>query len=111
MNTNINIPILCEIGDQDHPSSQSWEARITYLKNYGSHYEMRIQAYYGSILLLFGKTVFGYFACIPDFEVGCHISYLKDTLWNTEQLVRIIDEVTGVTVAQALRAVSDLIEP
>lgn len=110
MSTYISIPIRCATGDKDYPPTESWEARITYFKNYGSHYEMRIQAYYGSILVLFGMTVFGYFVCIPDFEAGCHISYLKDTFWNTEELVRIIDEVTGITVAEALNAIADLIE-
>ncbi|TDT51992.1 hypothetical protein [Fonticella tunisiensis] len=66
---------------------------------------------YGSVLVLFGKTAFGYFACIPDFEAGCHLSHLKDTFWNIEQLVRIIDEVTGITIAEALRAVADYIGP
>ena len=109
MNTNVNIPFMCSIGDKNHPPSKSWEARIEYIKNYGSHYEMRIQSYYGSILIFFGKTAFGYFACIPDFQAGCHLSYLKDTFWNTEQLTRIVDEVTGITVAQALCSAADYI--
>lgn len=109
MNTNVNISFMCSIGDRDHLASESWEARIAYIKNYGSHYEMRIQSYYGSILILFGRTAFGYFACIPDFEAGCHLSYLKDTFWNTEQLTKIIDEITGITVAQALYCAADYI--
>ncbi|MBS4040150.1 MAG: hypothetical protein KGZ81_06075 [Flavobacteriales bacterium] len=110
MNTCINIPIKCRTADKDFPALESWEARITYFKNYGSHYEMRIQAYYGAILVLFGKTAFGYFVCIPDFEAGCYLSHLKDIFWNTEALVRTIDEITGITIAEALRAIVDLIE-
>ena len=109
MNTNVNVPFMCSNGDKDHSTSESWEARIEYIKNYGSHYEMRIQSFYGSVLILFGKTAFGYFACIPDFQAGCHLSYLKDTFWNTEQLTRIVDEVTGITVAQALCSAADYI--
>ncbi|TDT51932.1 DUF6618 family protein [Fonticella tunisiensis] len=111
MTTNVNIPVKCTIGDKDHCPNESWEARISYIKNYGSHYEMRIQSYYGSVLVLFGKTAFGYFACIPDYEAGCHLSHLGDIFWNIEQLVRIIDEVTGITIAEALRAVADYIDP
>ncbi|TDT50759.1 DUF6618 family protein [Fonticella tunisiensis] len=111
MDTNVNIPVKCAIGDKEHCLADSWEARILYLKNYGSHYEIRIHSYYGSVLVLFGKTAFGYFACIPDFEAGCHLSHLKDIFWNIEQLVRIIDEVTGITIAEALRAVADYIGP
>ena len=71
---------------------------------------MRVQSYYGSVLILFGRTAFGYFACIPDFEAGCHLSYLKDTFWNTEQLTRIIDEITGITVSMALCSAADYID-
>lgn len=110
MNTSINISVMCSIGDKDHIPIDSWEARILYFKDYGSHYEMRIQSYYGSILILFGRTAFGYFVCIPDFEVGCYLSYLKDTFWNTEQLTRIIDEITGTTIAESLSAVADYIK-
>lgn len=111
MSNNVNILFQCAADDGNNTSpSESWEGRISYLKCYGSHYEMLIQSYYGSILVLFGKTAFGYFACIPDFEAGCHISHLKDIFWNTEQLIRIIDEVTGITIAEALRAVADYVE-
>lgn len=111
LNKNVDIPFTCLIYDKDNSPLESWEARISYIKNYGSHYEMRIQFFYGSVLVLFGKTVFGYFACIPDFEAGCYLSYLKDTFWNTKQLTRIIDEVTGITVAKALNAIADYISP
>lgn len=111
MSSNISIPFKCSTGDCNDASSQSWEGRISYLKCYGSHYEMRIQSYYGSVLVLFGKTVFGNFACIPDFEAGCYLANLRDVFWNTEQLVRVIDEVTGITVAEALCAVADCVNP
>jgi hypothetical protein len=62
-------------------------------------------------LILFGRTVFGYFACIPDFEAGCHLSHLKDVFWNNEQLKRIIDEVSDTTIAKAFSAVADYISP
>lgn len=107
MNRNVDIPFTCSVCDKDNLPLESWEARISYIKNYGSHYEMRVQSYYGSVLVLFGKTVFGYFACIPDFEAGCYLSHLKDTFWNTEQLTRIIDEITGTTIAKALSAIAD----
>ncbi len=72
---------------------------------------MRIQSYYGSVLVLFGNTAFGNFACILDFQAECHLANLRDVFWNTEQLVSIIDEVTGITIAEALRAVTDFVNP
>jgi hypothetical protein len=88
---------------------ESWDARITYFKKYGSHYEMRIESRSG-ILVLFGKTMMGYFACIPDFEAGCHLANLRDTFWNSEQLCRTLGEIDGITVARALYAIADMVD-
>jgi hypothetical protein len=70
-------------------------------KDYGTYYEFMIQSR-SSIMVIFGKTSRGYFACMPDFNVGCHLVNLNDTFWNTERLTAIIGTVDGVTVAHAL---------
>lgn len=80
---------------------KSWIGSITMLKNYGTHYEFMIQSR-SSIMVIFGKTSLGYFACMPDFNVGCHLVSLNDTFWNTEKLVEVLGVADGVTVASAL---------
>lgn len=71
------------------------------LKKYGTHYEFLIQSR-SSIMVVFGKTSRGYFACMPDFNVGCHLVNLNDVFWNTEKLTQVLGTVDGVTVATAL---------
>lgn len=88
--------------------SERWKGTIVELRSYGTHYEMRIESR-SSILVIFGKTKQGGFACIPDFGVGCHLVNLKDKFWNTEQLIRVLGKADGITVASALEAVSDKI--
>lgn len=85
---------------------ETWLGVISFLWNFGSHYEMQIQSR-SSIYVLFGKASRGYFACIPDWQAGCHLVDFKDTFWNTEQLSRVIGEVDGITVAQALYALTN----
>ncbi len=80
---------------------KSWFGSIYRFENYGSHYELTIQSR-SSIIVVFGKTSQGYFACMPDFDVGCHLSNLNDVFWNTERLTRVLGVVDGVTVAYAL---------
>jgi len=43
-------------------------------KKYGSYYEMQIESLSG-IKVIFGKTSYGNFACIPDFNAGCYCDY------------------------------------
>jgi hypothetical protein len=53
-------------------------------------------------MVIFGKTSRGYFACMPDFNVGCHLVNLNDIFWNTERLIATLGIADGVTVASAL---------
>ena len=78
-----------------------WTGSITMFENYGSHYEFMIRSR-SNIVVLFGKNSREYFACMPDFNVGCHLVNLNDILWNTERLIEVLGVVDGVTVASAL---------
>ncbi len=80
---------------------QSWTGSISAFKKHGTHYEFLIQSR-SSIMVVFGKTSRGYFACMPDFDVGCHLVNLNDAFWNTERLTKVLGSVDGVTVASAL---------
>ncbi len=64
---------------------EKWAGRITAIKSYGSHIELRIESR-SSILVLIGQTTSGHFACMPDFGAGCYLADLKDIFWNTEKL-------------------------
>lgn len=74
-------------------------------KNYGTHYEFFIQSR-SSIMVIFGITSRGYFACMPDFNVGCHLVNLNDMFWNSERLSMVLGTVDGITVASALVALA-----
>lgn len=88
---------------------ETWEGNITSINKYGSHYEMRIESRSG-ISVIFGKTAYGNFACIPDFNAGCHLSNLKDRFWNAERLCEVMGKIDGFTVAYALSAVADMLD-
>lgn len=85
--------------------SERWQGKIKKFIDYGSHFEIFIESR-SSILILFGKTSLGGFACIPDFQVGCHLTNLKDKFWNTEKLSSVLGNVDGITVATALYQLS-----
>jgi len=89
--------------------NERWTGKITEFENHGSHYEMRIDSRSG-ILVIFGKTTQGGFACMPDFGAGCHLVNLKDKFWNTEKLSNVLGKVDGITVAEALFTIADRVE-
>ena len=89
-------------------SSETWIGRIIDFKSYGIHHEIRIENRSG-ILVLFGKTTQGGFACMPDFGAGCHLVDPRNLFWNTERLIRVLGKVDGITVATALYVLADKI--
>ncbi len=96
----------CERNTDD--GKEVWEGIIPRVTKYKSHYEIRIEARSG-IMVVFGESSRGNWACIPDWGVGCLLSSLKDKFWNTEQLTRLLGEVDGITVANALFTLADKI--
>ncbi len=89
--------------------TERWKGAILGFREYASHYEFRIESLSG-IMVVFGKTVCGGFACMPDFGAGCHLAGLDDKFWNTEKLTEVLGEVDGITVASALYALSDIVD-
>lgn len=85
-----------------------WEGIICNLTQQSNVYEFWIKSR-SSIMVVFGSTSRGGFACFPDFQVGCHLTDLKDKFWNTEQLIRILGEVDGLTVSAALSKLAESI--
>lgn len=88
---------------------EKWNGKIAAIENYGSHYEIRIESRSG-ITVLVGKSAFGNFACIPDFNVGCYLANLKDKFWNSERLCAVLGNIDGITVASALQTIADCID-
>lgn len=89
----------CEMKVDD--DVQTWSGCIKRYVNYGSHYEIFIESR-SSILILFGRSSSGGFACMPDFQAGCHLISLDDVFWNTEKLTAVLGKVDGITAATAL---------
>jgi hypothetical protein len=87
---------------------EEWEGTISNLVKHSSSYEFWIKSR-SSIMVVFGPTSRGGFACMPDFKVGCHLTNLKDQFWNTEQLIEVLGKVDGQTVATALFTLADKI--
>jgi len=87
----------------DKNKFENWEGIIPIVINYGTHFEIIIKSK-SSIKALFGKTSRGAFICLPDHGIGCNIANLNDKYWNIESLLKVLDEVEALTVAEALFA-------
>lgn len=91
----------------DHEGTQEvWDGRIISLESHGGHYEIHIESR-SSLRVIIGRSTSGGFACLPDYRIACPLAHLKDCFWNTEQLVSVLGNVDGITVARALYSIAD----
>jgi hypothetical protein len=90
----------------DNLFNESWNGKISNHIKHGNYYEIMIDSR-SSIMVLFGKTSRGGFACMPDFGVGCHLITLNDRFWNAEKLVEVLGRTDGITVESALYKFAD----
>jgi hypothetical protein len=104
-NHNYNINEVRNLRFKCNSIEAQWEGVISNLTKQSNVYEFWIKSR-SNIMVVFGPTSRGGFACFPDFQVGCHLADLKDKFWNTEQLIRILGEADGVTVVAALYELS-----
>jgi hypothetical protein len=92
--------------NQTETENEKWEGVITKYVRHQEYFELMIDCR-SSIMVLFGKTSRGGFACFPDFGTGCHLVDFRDKFWNTEKLIEILGKVDGITVATALYTLAD----
>lgn len=104
------IKFKCELTKRNSNKREQWNGEISYYKDYGSHYELEINSR-SRIHVILGNTSYGNFACMPDFDAGCHLAELDDIFYNTEKLCRVLGKVDGITVANAIASFYEELVP
>ena len=104
------IKFKCELTKRNSRKKEYWNGHISNWKDFGSHYELEINSR-SRIHVLIGQTSYGNFACMPDFDAGCHLSELDDIFYNTEKLCRVLGKVDGITVANAIASFYEELVP
>lgn len=84
--------------------SDDLEGEICPLKLYEAPYEASVSIDGFCYHLIFGRHRYGWFLCVPDWNIGVEMSHPGDLFWNRESLIRSgINETTAICLAQALR--------
>lgn len=59
-------------------------------------YNIKVECDGHSYCVIFGRYENGGFCCIPDWGIGCELSFFKDKFWNTEQLGKVLKRKRAV---------------
>jgi hypothetical protein len=93
----------------DPDERDDWYGLISQIADFGGFYEVFITSR-SSLRVLIGKCTSGLFACLPDYQAGCHLSSLEDTFYNSEKLIYAMENpVDGTTVACALKELAKVL--
>lgn len=107
-------PVVYFYGD-DYEDSEiiHREGYIEPIKTSSEPYEANITAEGYSFHILFGSQSNGMFLCIPNWHMGCELSYLEDVFWNNESILG-NDELFGyenaTAIAYALKELKSIIQ-
>ena len=88
-------------------AERRWSGEIKITRRSLNMVEFIVYGRSSCINSIVGKYMSGQYICIPDIDVGCPLSRLSDTFWNKERLSAHMQEADAVTVACALKALSE----
>lgn len=86
----------------------SWSCKLKLIDLHPPFYEVILEGRGSSFHVIVGPQINGMYLCIPNWQIGCELSALSDTFWNSEQLSRHLNPVDTRTVAAGLACLPKL---
>lgn len=90
--------------------NRQWTGEVTNIKQTGTNIEAEVTGRGSTMYIIIGKYEYGRYLCIPGWRVGCELAGLTDVFWNREQLESQMGKVDAITIAEALKAISENLE-
>ena len=87
----------------------TWTGQIYEIKGIKENCEMKVTARGSHFHVIFGSHSYGNYLCIPNWNVGCELADYSDMFWNYEQLSTIIRYTDAITIATAVKEVSQIL--
>lgn len=87
----------------------TWSGKINNIRGSKGNCEMEVSARGYFYHVIFGSHTYGNYVCVPNWNVGCELADYSDLFWNIEHLSRIISNQDAITIATAVREVSQIL--
>ena len=89
----------------DAKTSTSWQGKICRIHRLSDHsYSCDVNARGSYFHMIIGKSEYGNYLCIPNWNVGSEMGAWSDLFWNSERLLQYtaLKKVDAYSVAYAL---------
>ena len=94
----------------ENENNISWSCKLKLIDLHPPFYEAIMEGRGSSFHVIVGPQAHGMFLCIPNWQIGCELSALSDTFWNSEQLSRHLNPIDTKTVITSLACLPKLQE-
>lgn len=101
---------VCKNPNGEYASDQMWKGEIRNLRRTGNIIEAEVKGRGSALHVIVGEYEYGRYLCIPSCQVGSELAGLTDVFWNREQLERQIGTADAITIAEALKVISNELE-
>lgn len=97
----------CTLPEDEGEEEQRWLGEVLVKSRSIYMAELLIYGRGSRMDAVVGRYGNGQYICIPDLDTGCPLGRLTDTFWNQKRLSFHVGEVDAVTIANALKEVSE----
>ena len=104
------MKIECCDDNEIETVKKKWKTTVERLNKTNTGFEASITAGSWLFHIVVGKFRYGYYLCIPNWNVGIELASYQDTFWNLEQLIKVMERKKAISIITSVKYVSQHLE-
>lgn len=104
------MEITCYDDNEIKREKKEWKTTVERLQKTNTGFEASITVNNWLFHIVVGKFQFGYYLCIPNWNVGIELASYKDTFWNLEQLIKVMKREDAISIVTSIKYISEHIK-
>lgn len=104
------MEVRCYDEKKKRKEEKEWKVKIQRLNATNNGFEASILADNWLFHVVVGKFKYGYYLCVPNWNVGIELASYQDTFWNLEQLVKVMKRKNAISIVTSVKYIYEYLE-
>lgn len=104
------MKIKCYDDNKKKREEKEWKATVERLHKTNTGFEASIDVNNWLFYIVVGRFEYGYYLCIPNWNIGIELSSYQDTFWNLEQLTKVMKRKDAISIITSIKHISEHLE-
>ena len=104
------MEVKCYDDKEKRNEYKEWNAKIQRFSATNDGFEASIVADNWIFHVIVGKFQYGYYLCVPNWNIGVELASYKDTFWNLEQLVKVMKRKNAISIVTSVKHIYEYLE-